>query len=579
MRTRSATPRADALASNAIRRLRGPIGATVLISAFINLLALSGSLFSLQVYDRVLASQSLPTLVALLLLLVGVYLIQWPLDMLRGRMLARVGEVVDADLSPTVLATVRRQNLTGEARGDGLQPMRDLDQVRFFLGSQGPVAIFDLPWLPVFLAATFLLHPLLGIATLLGALLMIALLAATELSSKELSRRNAQETASRNALAEAARRSSETLRTMGLGPRIEQRWLERHQTLQSTQLDLSDVTSLYGTLSRMLRQLIQSLILAVGAYLVIQGEATAGVMIAASILTARTLAPIDNAVAQWRNLQAARQSLVRLDGCLEQTTETTLDLPRPSSRLDVREVAVMAPRASRPTIFGIDFSLEAGEAVAVLGPSAGGKSTLARGLLGVWPLAAGSVRLDGATLEQWSDAARGSFVGYLPQTVELFDGTIAGNISRFDPAATTAGIVAAAKAAGVHDMIVRLPEGYGTRIGEAGLTLSGGQRQRVGLARALYGKPFLIVLDEPNAALDPEGEAALNAAIRTAKSEGAIVVVLAHRPSILAEVDKVLVLRDGRQVAFGPRHEVLQGIMGSRRVPTAAGPRPEAVAA
>ena len=215
----------------------------------------------------------------------------------------------------------------------------------------------------------------------------------------------------------------------------------------------------------------------------------------------------------------------------------------------------------------------------MLGPSAGGKSTLARGLLGVWPTVAGSVRLDGATLDQWSDATRGSFVGYLPQTVELFDGSVAGNISRFDPAATPEGIVAAAKAAGVHDMIVRLPDGYATRIGEAGLTLSGGQRQRVGLARALYGKPFLIVLDEPNAALDPEGEAALNAAIRSAKASGAIVVVLAHRPSILAEVDKVLILQDGRQVAFGPRREVLQAVTGPRRMPTDAGPKPQAVAA
>lgn len=578
MSTRSATPQLN-LASNAIRRLRGPIVATVSISAFINLLALSGSLFSLQVYDRVLPSQSLPTLISLLLLLVGVYLIQWPLDMLRGRMLARVGEVVDADLSPAVLATVRRQNLTGEAGGDGLQPMRDLDQVRFFLGSQGPVAIFDLPWLPVFLAATFLLHPLLGVATLVGALLMIALLAATELSSKGLSRQNAEETASRNALAEAARRSSETLRTMGLGPRIEHRWLERHQKLQTTQLGLSDVTSLYGTLSRMLRQLIQSLILAVGAYLVIQGEATAGVMIAASILSARTLAPIDNAVAQWRNLQAARQSLARLDGCLSRTTQTPLDLPRPSDRLDVHEIAVLAPRSSRPTITGISFSLNAGEAVAVLGPSAGGKSTLARGLLGVWPTVAGSVRLDGATLDQWSDATRGGFVGYLPQTVELFDGSIAENIARFDPEATPDGIVAAAKAAGVHKMIANLPQGYATRIGEAGLALSGGQRQRVGLARALYGNPFLIVLDEPNASLDPEGEDALNAAIRTAKAGGAIVVVLAHRPSILAEVDKVLILQAGRQTAFGPRREVLQGMTGPRRVATDAGPKHRAVAA
>jgi len=579
MSKRSVAPPPSNLASNAVRRLRSPLVAAVLISSFINLLALSGSLFSLQVYDRVLPAQSLATLVTLMFLLVGVYLIQWLLDMLRGRMLARVGQVVDTWLAPAVLATVRRQNLTGDASGDGLQPMRDLDQVRLFLGSQGPVAIFDLPWLPVFLASTFLLHPMLGVATLVGALLMIALLAATEIASKQLSRRNAEETTTRNAVAEAARRSSETLRTMGLGQRMEGRWLGRHHALQATQLALSDVTSLYGTLSRMLRQLIQSLILAVGAYLVIQGEATAGIMIAASILSARTLAPIDNAVAQWRILQAARQSLARLDGCLAQSADAGLDLPRPSERLDVNQITVLPPRSERPTIAGIDFSLKAGEALAVLGPSAGGKSTLARALLGVWPSLAGSVRLDGATLDQWPEATKGSFVGYLPQTVELFDGSIAGNISRFDPAATPAAIVAAAKSAGVHEMIVRLPEGYATRIGEAGLALSGGQRQRVGLARALYGDPFLIVLDEPNAALDQDGETALNKAIHAAKARGAIVVVLAHRPSILAEVDKVLVLQDGRQTAFGPAHEVLKGMTRPRQATANAQASRQAVAA
>jgi PrtD family type I secretion system ABC transporter len=536
-------------------------------------------MFSLQVYDRVLPSRSLATLGALMVLLIGVYLIQWLLDLLRGRMLARVGEAVDAWLAPEVLAAVRRHNLAGNASGDGLQPVRDLDQVRIFFGSQGPAAIFDLPWLPIFLASTFLLHPLLGVATLLGAVLMIALLAVTELAGKQLSRRNAEQTTTRNALAEAARRSSETLRTMGLGRRMEARWLERHQGLRSTQLALSDVTSNYGTLSRMLRQLVQSLILAVGAYLVIAGEATAGIMIAASILSARTLAPIDNAVAQWRNLQAARQSLARLDDHLVESPDTPLDLPRPCKRLEVHDLTVLAPRAERPTIAGIDFSLQAGEALAVLGPSAGGKSTLARALLGIWPTAAGSVRLDGATLEQWPEAGKGGFIGYLPQTVELLYGTVADNICRFDPEAKPTAIVAAAKAAGVHEMIVKLPNGYATPIGEAGLALSGGQRQRVGLARALYGDPFLIVLDEPNAALDADGEAGLNESIRAAKSRGAIVIVLAHRPSILAQVDKILVLQEGRQKAFGPAQQVLQ--VATRSRPTAANGQtsPQAAAA
>jgi PrtD family type I secretion system ABC transporter len=548
------------LVSQALKGLRGVAGTAFLVSAVINLLALSGSLFMLQVYDRVLPAQSLSTLVALLVLLVALYILQGGFDLLRSRLLVRVGEVVDAKLARPVFVAIQRTSLGKQSKGDGLQSLRDLDQLRSFAAGSAPVAMFDLPWMPLFVILTFMLHPLLGFVTVAGAVVLLILMMLTEVLTARLSRRSVEEMSARNATIETARRSAETMETMGLSERLEERWIGRHRAYKRTALRSSDIAAATGAVGKVWRQLQQSLVLAVGAYLVVKGEATGGVMFAASILAGRALAPIDQAIAHWKSFQAARQAIGRLNVVLKDATTSDIELCRPTQSLVVSSLTVAAPGARTPSIAGIDFELKAGQALGVVGPSASGKSSLVRGLLGIWPTVHGEARLDGATLDQWSPASRGDFIGYLPQTIELYDGTIAENIARFDPQATSEDIIAAAKAAAVHEMIVRLPKGYETEIGEGGAQLSVGQRQRVALARALYGKPFLIVLDEPNAALDSEGEVALNRSIRAAKMSGAIVIVLAHRPSVLAEVDRMLVIKDGRQVMCGARDEVLRKI-------------------
>lgn len=523
---------------------------------------LAGPLYMLQIYDRVLASRSVSTLVGLSIFLLGAYAFQGILDAIRTRIVVRSARLLDEQLEQSVHRAVIN-NAIARRSGETAHPVRDLDQIRSFLTSTGPIAIVDLPWMPFFLAVCFVIHPWIGFAALAGAIVLFVMALMTERASRDPARTLAQDGGARSMLVDANRRNSETIVAMGMVEALGRRWTSVNDRYLAAVQRSSDVVSGYGSASKILRLILQSAILGIGAYLVIQGEMTAGAMIAASIMMARALAPIETVIANWRGFISARQSITRLGEVLNRvgTPIERTGLPAPTKRLEVSNLSVAGPGMERAILAGVSFSLGAGEALGVIGPSGGGKTSLGRILVGVWPPARGSIRLDGATLDQWTNEDRGRYIGYVSQAIELFDGTVAENIARMDPSPDSAAIVAAAQAAGAHEMILQMPAGYDTPIGEAGATLSGGQRQRIALARALYGDPFLIVLDEPNSNLDSAGENALLEAIRAAKARGAIVVLIAHRPSVVSVCEKVLVLAGGTQKAFGPRDEVLREVM------------------
>lgn len=547
----------------ALRACRNAFLGVGAMSCMINLLYLTGSIFMLEVYDRVLPSRSIPTLVGLVILAGGLYIAQGILDLLRGRVLVRIGTSLDEALNARVFDTVVRLPLMVGGRNEGLQPLRDLDNVRSFLSSMGPGAFFDLPWLPFYLAICFAFHVMLGLTALVGALILVTLTIITEYMSRAPAREAMGLAARRNDLAATSRRNAEVLVAMGMSGRLTKRWSEANEKYLAGNQRASDVAGGLGAIAKVMRMVLQSAVLAVGAYLVINQEATAGVIIAGSILSARALAPVDLAIAHWKGFVAARQSWHRLNRLLEslpaQPPPTLLQ--NPSKRLSVEGVSIVPPGDQKIIVQEATFALEAGNGLGVIGPSGSGKSSLIRALVGVWQPARGKVRLDGAALDQWSSDVLGRHIGYLPQDVELFAGTVAQNICRFDPEATSETIIKAAKEAGVHDMIIKMREGYDTQIGEQGTALSAGQAQRVALARALYGDPFLIVLDEPNSNLDTEGDEALTRAVRGARERGAIVVVVAHRPIGIEAVDMLLVLKDGRMQAFGPKESVLGQVL------------------
>ncbi len=554
---------------DALRACRSAFVGVGLMSCMINLLYLTGSIFMLEIYDRVLPSRSVPTLVGLIVLAGGLYIAQGVLDLIRGRILGRIGTALDESLNNRVFETVVRLPLVVGSRNEGLQPLRDLDNVRSFLGSLGPSAFFDLPWLPLYLAICFAFHVLIGVTALVGAIVLVSLTLITEFMSRQPAREAMGLATRRNDLAAASRRNAEVLVAMGMSSRLARRWGDVNEKYLQGNQHASDVTGGLGAMAKVLRMMLQSAVLAVGAYLVIHQEATAGIIIAGSILAARALAPVDLAIAHWKAFVAARQSWHRLNRLLEQMPphEAPTLLQTPSSRLSVEGVSIVAPGDQKVIVQDANFALSAGNGLGVIGPSGSGKSSLVRALVGVWQPVRGKVRLDGAALDQWSSDVLGRHVGYLPQDVELFAGTVAQNISRFDPEATSEAIIAAAKEAGVHEMIIKMRDGYNTQVGEHGGALSAGQAQRVALARALYGNPFLIVLDEPNSNLDTEGDEALTRAIRAARERGAIVVVVAHRPIGIEAVDQVLVLREGRMQAFGPKEQVLAQVLQPRVTP------------
>jgi ATP-binding cassette subfamily C protein len=544
----------------AVRAFRSALVGIGIASGLVNLLSLAAPLFMLQIYDRVLPSRSVPTLVGLGLLVFVLFAFQGLLDMLRGRLLLRVGRGLDERLAPRVFELVMRAPLEARAAGTDLQSVRDLDNLRSFISSTGLAALFDLPWIPLYLAVCFVFHPLMGVAVLIGALVVCSLALITEALTRGPSRASTALAAARYKLAEAARRNAALLQALGMRGRVAERWLGSSDDYLTMQQAVNDTTTAFGSLSRALRAMTQSGVLALGAYLVINQEATAGVMLAATIVSARALAPIELAIANWRGFVTARQGWSRLAEAFAAVPieEERIALPAPARNLRLTAVTLVPPRSSSAALHDVSFTLIAGNALGVIGPSGSGKSSLARALVGVWKPARGTIRLDGATLDQWNPDTFGRFIGYLPQEVELFEGTVADNIARFDPDSDPTKLIAAATAAGVHEVILRLPQGYQTQVGEGGAMLSGGHRQRIALARALYGDPFLVVLDEPNSSLDALGEQALTNAIGAIRARGGIAVVIAHRPSAVSAVDHMLVLNEGRLQAFGPRDRILQ---------------------
>ncbi|WP_454630201.1 type I secretion system permease/ATPase [Bradyrhizobium cenepequi] len=542
-----------------------------MFSGLINLLSLTGSLFMLEVYDRVLPSRSVPTLVGLSIIAAMLFLFQGILELTRGRMLVRIGNQIDWRVSDRVYDLVIRLPLRARG-GGGLQPIRDLDTIRSVLSGAGLPALFDLPWLPIYLAICFAFHPLIGGTALGGALVLVILTLLTDRLSRRSVQRASNHAATRNRLAEASRRNAEALVAMGMSARLLARWRELGDAYRREQKIAGDISGGFGVVGRMLRMMLQSAVLAVGAYLVIHQEASGGIIIASSILTGRALAPVDLAIGNWRSFVAARQSWRRLEKLLSvlPAPATQVPLPAPTRMLVAEKLSVTAPESEKLLVTDVNFLLKAGSALGIIGASGSGKSSLVRALVGAWRPSRGVVRLDGAALEQWSPEVLGSHIGYLPQDVELFEGTIAENIARFAPNPPMEAVLAAANAAGIHQLIVGLPEGYNTQIGEQGARLSAGQRQRVALARALYGGPFLVVLDEPNSNLDAEGEEALTRAILAVRARGGIVVIVAHRSSALAAVDFVMTMLNGRQQAFGPKDEVLALL--TRREPVPAAP-------
>lgn len=561
----------------ALRRYRSALAAVALLSALLNVLVLAGSIYLMMIYDSVLPSHSIPTLVGLFALVTIAYGFQGLFEHGRGKLLSSVGSQLERQLSHRVQrAMADMVRLGGKAAGDGLAPMRDLDQVRGFLLGTGPATLLDLPWVGFFLIILGLLHYWLGLFALVGAAVLIALTVATHKIGVAPTRDLARLTAERSAQAETTVHHVEVLTVLGMRGAMERRWEAINHGYLAAQDRLSAAAGKLGGFSKVFRLFLQSAILSVGALLVIDGKASGGVIFAASLLFGRALAPVDMAIGNWRSFTATKASWTRLNELLHAVpaeAASNIALPLPKNDLRVEGLQAAPPGHLMPAVSNVSFALEAGSVLGVIGPSGAGKSSLARTLVGAWAPRRGTVRLDGASIDQWSAERLGPAIGYLPQSVELFDGTIAENIARFAPNPDSEGVIEAARLAGVHDLIVRMPLGYETPIGRDGSWLSAGQRQRVGLARALYGKPFLLVLDEPNSNLDQAGEVALEAAIAEAAARGCIVIVVAHRPAILARATHIVLLRDGRMDGFGPRDEVLTPLLRQAdglKLPTAA---------
>lgn len=541
----------------AMAACRSTIWILVSFSLVINILMLTSPLYMLQVYDRVLTSGRMETLTLITLLAAASLLLLAAIDTLRSTVTVRMSIWLNDRLGPVILENGVRARLLGD--GAGAQGLRDLSQIQSFVASQGLTVFFDAPWTPVFILMIWLLHPALGILALCAALLLLGLSIANEYVTRQpnLTSNLAQIAATQQA--EATIRNAEVVRAMGMLPMLTERWRRNNQAaLQATQRATERGSILVG-MTKFVRFFVQTMVLGLGAALVLKSEVTGGAMIASSILLSRALAPVELAMTSWRHFGTARIAYNRLKTRLQALPPEMerLRLPAPMGHLTVEQISFGPANAKAPILQSVSFSAEPGEAIAVIGPSASGKSTLCRLLVGISMPNSGKIRLDGSELSHWDSDQLGQYMGYLPQDVELFAGTVAENIARFDPNADDSAIVAAATLAHAHEMIQQLPEGYQTQIGDGGTRLSGGQRQRIGLARAVYGNPTLIILDEPNANLDQAGEAALAAAVSDLKMQGTTLIIVGHRPSTLAQASKILLLRDGRVDLFGPRDEVL----------------------
>ena len=551
-------------------RATGPVFATAIVfSFFINLLLFVSPLYMLQIYDRVITSRSETTLLSLTVLaaiLIGVYAI---LETLRSRLLVRAGLLFDEKIAEPVFDAVHRGNLR-QPGGNHVQCLRDVDTVREFLTGAGLISLCDAPWFPIFVFAAFLLHPWFGYIALGATTITLGLTLLNEIVTRKPLNAAGREATAANQTAQSMFRNTEVLQAMGMLRAIKTSWAGHRDSTLTLQASASDRAGAIMASTKFFRMFMQTAILGTGAYLVIQRELSAGGMIAASILIGRAMQPIEVAVANWKGFIAARSAFDRIRSLFSVAgvEPERMSLPRPVGALQISDLIASAPGPNNPPILkGVSFNLEPGEVVGVVGPSAAGKSSLARVLVGVWPALRGAVRLDGSDLPHWNSEELGRYVGYLPQDVELFAGTVAQNIARFQEIDTEA-VIFAAQLAGCHDLIQRLAQGYNTQIGEGGQALSGGQRQRIGLARALYGSPSLIVLDEPNANLDAAGEEALLAAVHKLKTMNTTVVIITHKINILAAVDKILIMADGSVQAFGVREAILPRLIGPRAVPS-----------
>lgn len=545
---------------DALRASKKGFIAAGFFSLFINVLMLTAPLYMLQVYDRVVAARSFDTLVYLTIIMVSMFAIMGLLEWIRSRILVRVGNQLDQALSPRIYSAMFEQGIR-QPSSRNAQPLSDLSSVRQFMTGNGLFAFFDAPWMPIYIGLLFVFHPAFGWFAIAAGIILFCVAVINEKSTrKPISEAGGENIKAQN-LANSNISNSEVLHAMGMLPAIMGRWYKQHLEVLSKQTVASDKAGIFSNLSKVLRMVFQSMILGLGAYFVINNEMSPGMMIAGSILMGRALAPLDLLIGTWSGFNNARTAYSRLNQLLLAIPkgERKMTLPSPEGKLIVENVHAIPPGSKAPALKGVSFTVEPGSHVGIVGPSAAGKSTLSRIILGLWPVANGVVRLDGADINHYNRDELGPHLGYLPQDIELFDGSISENIARFgdvDPVK----VVEAAKKAGVHEMILQLPDGYDTVIGSTVGALSGGQRQRIGLARAIYGQPRFIVLDEPNSNLDDQGEAALVQAMQILKKEGATVLVVSHRPSILKNIDQLLVLKDGAMQMFGNRDDVMQAL-------------------
>jgi ATP-binding cassette subfamily C protein len=529
-------------------------------SAVVNVLMLTGSIYMLQIYDRVLSSGSEETLVALTLLVAGLFAVMGVLDYVRTRVAARIGATAQSRLDGRVFRAVLRRSVLPAERSRPASGLKDLEAVQRFMGSPVLFAIFDMPWAPFFIALIYTFHPWLGHLALGGMVILIIVTVLNQMLTRKPEAEATLATMQGDNFAETIRQQGEMIQALGMRDTVLTRWRALRERAMRAQLASSDRVGQFSTISKTFRFFLQSAMLGLGAYVVLRGEMTAGAMIAGSILLGRALAPVEQAIGGWPLLLRARQGWAHLKQLLQATPEelSPIALPRPRAHVEVAQITVFPPEQQKASLRMLDFQIRPGQALGVIGPSASGKSTLARVLTGIWRPSSGSVRLDGAALDQYDPDTLGRYIGYLPQDVALFDGSVAENIARLDREPDPQAVVAAAQRAGAHDMILGLPQGYDTPVSAGGARLSGGQKQRIGLARAFYGDPVLLVLDEPNSNLDAAGQDALNLAIRQAKGEGRAVVIMAHRPAGIAECDLILIIDGGTAKAFGPRDEVLK---------------------
>ena len=552
-------------------RCRGMLTAVLVFSFFINLLMFVGPLYMLQIYDRVLSSRSEVTLIVITILAVGLLVAYGLLEGVRSRILVRAGVAMDDMMASEMFRVAFRGHVLRPGQ-PYTQSLRDVDSMREFVSGAGIIAFCDAPWVPIFIAACFLLHPWLGLVALVGAIIIFALAMANELATRKILAEASGASVEANSYVSASIRNAETVHAMGMSSAMLDRWEYAHRNVLRLQARASDRAGSIMGAFKTVRMSLQIAILGVGAFLVIQGDLTPGSMIAASILMGRALAPVESAVGQWKQFVGARTAWKRVQAILNDVPaeNASMSLPAPQGKIDLEGVVVVPPGGRSATLKGVTLSIEPGEVVAVIGPSGAGKSSLARAIVGVWPVVQGSVRIDGSDIVHWNATDLGRHLGYVPQEVELFAGTVAENIARFGEIDSEE-VIRAAKMGGAHEMIQRLPDGYSTMVGDGGRNLSGGQRQRIALARALHGSPSVIVLDEPNASLDTEGEAALTDAIVAARAAGSTVIVISHRTALLGHVDKVAVIVDGTLRRFGKPDQVLNAAAQPNVSPLRAG--------